>query len=92
MAESKTVKYLAKEIAKRAVKVEDNTLVRFKSHSRTTGIDYTYGAVYVADHWWITGVANYFGGTKFTNDEFLELVSKGQIWDVEVATEFTAVK
>lgn len=92
MAESnKTVKYLAKEIEKREVKVEENTVVRFKSKGRL-GIDYTYGAVFVVEKWWITGVANYFGGNVFTNDEFLELVARGTIFDVEVATEFTAVK
>ncbi|UVT31361.1 hypothetical protein SEA_MARCIE_99 [Microbacterium phage Marcie] len=93
MAESnKTVKYLTKEIEKRAVKVEEGTLLRFKSHGRVSGIDYVYGAVFVVEKWWITGVANYFGGNVFTNDEFLELVARGTIFDVEVATEFTAVK
>jgi len=88
----RAVKHLRKEIAKRKVDVEAGTLVRFKSHSRTSGIDYVYGAVYVVDAWWITGTQNYFGGTKFTNDEFLELVSKGTIFDVEVAVAFESVK
>lgn len=87
----KAIKYLTKEIAKRNVKVEDDTVVRFRSKA-PNGTTYTYAAVYVVGHWWITGVANYFGGTKLTNERFLEIVSKGTITDVEVATGFAAVK
>ncbi|UUG69652.1 hypothetical protein SEA_FRANSOYER_87 [Microbacterium phage Fransoyer] len=88
----RAVETLRAEIAKRRVDVEEGTIVRFLSASRTTGIDYIYGAVYAADHWWITGTQNYFGGTKFTNDEFLELVAQGKIFAVEVAVKYEAVK
>jgi len=87
----KAAKYLTKEIAKRTPKVEENTIVRFKSRGRN-GIDYTYAALWVAGFWWITGVANYFGGTKLTNERFLEIVSDGTIFGIEVADSFVIVK
>ena len=91
-AESKTARRLRKEIAKRTAQVEEGTVLRFKSRSRTSNIDYWYAAIFVVDRWWLTSEANYFGKQRFTNEEFLDLVARGTIIDVEVATAFTAVK
>lgn len=91
-AASKTARRLRKEIAKRTVEVEEGTLLRFRSRSRTAGLNYWYGAIFVVDRWWITSEANYFGKQKFSNDEFLDLVSRGTIFDVEVASGYISIK
>lgn len=85
-------KVLRKQIEKRQVRVEGGTVVRFRSHSDRTGINYWYGAIYVANRWWITSAANYFGKQSFTNEEFLDLVAQGRITDVDVATAFESIK
>ena len=90
MADS--VKVLRKQIAKRQVKVEEGTVVRFRSRSERTQINYWYGAIYVANRWWITSKADYFGKQNFTNEEFLDLVAAGRITDVDVATQFESIK
>lgn len=90
MADS--VKVLRKQIEKRQVKVGEGTVVRFRSHSATTGINYWYGAIFVANRWWITSAKNFFGKQNFSNEEFLDLVAEGRITDVDVATAFESIK
>lgn len=85
-------KVLREQIAKRQVRVDVGTIVRFKSHSVTTGITYWYGAIFVAGKWWLTSAKNYFGKQCFSTDEFLDLVARGVITDVDVATEFEPIK
>lgn len=90
MAEN--AKALRKQIKKRQTKVEEGTVVRFRSFSTTTRVNYWYGAIFVAGYWWLTSAANYFGKQKFTNEEFLDLVAAGRITGVDVATEFESIK
>lgn len=84
-------KVLRKQIEKRRVKVEEGTVVLFDSLNERTGVTYTYAALYIADAWWLTGVADWFG-RKVPNESFLSLVADGKITNVRVATEFEAVK
>ena len=84
-------KVLRKQIEKRRVKVDEGTTVLFESHSPSTGVTYTYAALYVAGWWWLTGVADWFG-RKLSNERFLTLVADGKITNVRVATEFESVQ
>ncbi len=83
-------KALRKQIKKRQVQVDDGTVVTFVSQE-ANGLRYTYAALYVADSWWLTGVADWFG-RRLTNEEFLELAASGKVEDVKVATQFETVK
>lgn len=85
------VKVLRKQIEKRQVQVDEGTVVLFDSSNDRTGITYTYAALYIADAWWLTGVADWFG-RKVLNDTFLNLVADGKITNARVATEFESVK
>lgn len=85
-------KVLRKQIEKRRVKVEEGTIVRFRSFSERTQINYWYGAIYVAGRWWITSKCDYFGAQNFTNEKFLDLVAAREITDVDVATAFESIK
>lgn len=85
-------KVLRKQIEKRQVNVEEGTIVRFRSYSERTGVNYWYGAIYVAGRWWLTSAANFFGAQNFSNERFLDLVAAGTITDVDVATSFESIK
>lgn len=91
-SESKTARALRKAIAKRTVHVEEGQLIRFRSRSRTTGINYWYGAIFVADRWWLTSKADYFGKQAFSTEELLDIIARDSTTDVEIVTEYTPVK
>jgi hypothetical protein len=75
----------------RTKRVEDGTVMRFKSYSLAMDREYTYAAIFIAGFWWLTGVSKFFGTNKFSHAEWIDLLTKGEVKDLEVAVVWEAV-
>lgn len=73
-----------RKAVKRAERVEDGTVVRFKYHG------YMFGAVYISatDNWYVTGVGSLLGNV-YAYSDFTDVLSKSE--DVVVATAFELI-
>jgi hypothetical protein len=69
----------------RAADVVEGTVCRWKSGK------YTYVALYIADMWWVTGVADFYGERKFTTYDFVtRVLSRGT--EVAVVTAWEEIR
>lgn len=89
---NESVKTLRKQIKRQPEEVKPGTVLLFDSRNEATRVTYTYAALYIANKWWLTGAANYYGTNAFTHQRFVELVATKEIHNVRVATEFESVK
>jgi hypothetical protein len=86
--------YRARDLARverlAAADVVDGTVCRWKSTTER-GTEYLYVALYVAGHWWITGVADFYGERKFTTYDFVtRVLAKGS--QIAVVTSWEEVR
>jgi hypothetical protein len=73
-----------------AADVVDGTVCRWKS-TTAKGTEYLYVALYIAGHWWITGVADFYGRRRFTTYDFVtQVLSSGS--EVAVVTSWEQVR
>lgn len=82
---------LKKDISKNEG-VETGTIVRFTSYDNVTDRRFTYAAVYAAQFWWLTGEVNYYGSKKLNHIDFMLILAREDVNDVEVAVAFDKVK
>jgi len=73
-----------------AADVVDGTVCRWTSVAGN-GTSYRYVALYVAERWWITGVADFYGKRRFTTYEFVtQVLSQGT--EIAVVTEWEPIR
>lgn len=89
---------LAEQIAK-ARGPEDGTVIRFDQtvpasfEADTPERTFTYAALFVAGHWYLTGTAHAtsLSRQRYGNAAFIDLMAKPDITNVEIATAFEVV-
>jgi hypothetical protein len=73
----------------RAADVVEGTVCRWRS--QTGSGSYLYVALYVANMWWITGVADFYGYRKFTTYDFVtRVLARGT--DIAVVTGWEEIR
>lgn len=82
----------AKGVTPRSIVRFDRTLplrdeMRMQERVETT---ITYGAIFVAGKWYLTGLGR-MGSQTYTHREFVDLLADPSISNIEVATEFEAL-
>ena len=79
----RTLANLRQSLVEHRPKFADFTTLRFVFGG------YTYGALYAASKWYITGTGGVFGGNVFQNKRFLEIIAQAE--KVEMATSWEEV-
>lgn len=95
---SNATKALRKDMAN-AKGVTPGTIIRFdrtfatRDEMRMTEgpeVTVTYAAIFIAGHWFLTGVGR-MASKRYTHRDFVDLLADDSISAIEVATEFEAL-